>query len=226
MGSQAEVRPAGPLEVPSQGPWRWAGPRLQRGAGELYVVPGVGGHPGGRGPARGPPTQERDLVRPEPKGTQATAARGRVLSPERQGWEPRTAMSTRLWDRRGGLGAGGAGCPWLGPAAEPWRRAGSGPPPQASDSKGAADHSKAKQACPSHPTPACLLCRAGARCSSARGPTGHPGQKQPPGPHPGEAEAIKGRTRVAGAQPGAKLWVCSVRINCWMKGWMRESRKG
>ena len=49
-------------------------PARKGGAGELDVVPGGGGHPGGRGPARGPPTQERDLVRPEPKGTHATAA--------------------------------------------------------------------------------------------------------------------------------------------------------
>lgn len=143
------MRPEGPLEVPSQGPWRWAGARPQSGGGELDIVPGGGGHPGGRGPACGPPAQEGDPVEPEPKGTHATAA----LVPSsvlnfRAGGPGRPCALSHRTGREAGR-AGGAG--QLGPAAEPWRRVGSGPPPQASDSKGATRPQQGKAGLPLAP---------------------------------------------------------------------------
>ena len=114
----------------------------------------------------------------------------------------------------------------LGPAAEPWRRAGSGPPPQASDSKGATRPQQGKAGLPLAPPWPAFSTEQEHAAPAPGSQQGTLGRSNPPAPHPGEAEAIKGRARVAGAQPGAKPWVCSVRINCWMTGWMRESRKG
>lgn len=220
------MRPEGPLEVPSQGPWRWAGARPQSGGGELDIVPGGGGHPGGRGPACGPPAQEGDPVEPEPKGTHATAA----LVPSsvlnfRAGGPGRPCALSHRTGREAGR-AGGAG--QLGPAAEPWRRVGSGPPPQASDSKGATRPQQGKAGLPlAPPPPRPAFSTEHKHAAPAPGSRqGTLGRSNPPAPYPGEAEAIKGRARVAGAQSGAELWACSVRINCWMTGWTRESRKG
>lgn len=134
-------------------------------------------------------------------------------------------MSTQLQDRRGGLGAGGAG--WLGPAAEPWRRPGSGAPSPGFGFKGG-QPTTARQSRPAPRTPPrpAFSIEQKRAAPAPGGQQGTLGRSNPPAPHPREAEAIKGRTRVAGTQPGAELWACSVRINCWMTGWMRESRKG
>ena len=209
-----------PWRFPARGPrhWTWPGPQV---GGK-----GAGFSPRGRkaswreGSSSRTPTQERDLCGQSPRGHTPQLPLCRHLSPELQVWGSRSAMSTQLRHAVGGQ-EGRRG--WLGPAAEPWRRACSRPTPTPPPGFELKRGQPAKPGPPLAPHPACLACRAGVRCSRARQPRGHPGQKQPPGPPPPrDAEAIKGFARVAGAQPGAGPWACSVRINCWMTGWTHE----